>query len=48
MGFAGTVAKKIVTQPYGLATLTNGELGNAPQLPMLPVTWAPQGIRAAG
>ena len=47
LGFAGTVSKG-GTQAAGLATLSRDEFGGAPQMPMLPGTWGPDGEPADG
>jgi PPE-repeat protein len=39
LGFAGTVPKSAAAQAKGLARLSAGEFGEAPQAPMLPGTW---------
>ncbi|KZS76184.1 hypothetical protein A4G29_05540 [Mycobacterium kansasii] len=41
LGFAGTVSKGFVTQAAGLATVGGGQLGEPPQVPMLPACWNP-------
>jgi len=47
LGFAGTVPKGSA-QAAGLATLSGGEFGAGPNMPMLPGTWDPDGEHADG
>jgi len=47
LGFAGTVPKGSA-QAAGLATLSGGEFGAGPNMPMLPGTWDPDGAHADG
>ena len=47
LGFAGTVSKGNA-QAAGLATLSGGEFGAGPHMPMLPGTWDPDGEHADG
>ena len=47
LGFAGTVSKGSA-QAAGLATLSGGEFGAGPNMPMLPGTWDPDGEHADG
>ncbi len=47
LGFAGTVSRR-GTQAAGLATLSGGEFGGAPNMPMLPGTWDPDHQPADG
>lgn len=48
LGFAGSANKAVSVVPSGLTTLAGGELGGRPQVPMLPASWDPHPVGAAG